>query len=345
MSQQCCCLTGCIIYEDAFDRGDSTDLTSNWNEAAGNSEIVGQELVMPAGARVVCTVQNPQNVPNSNVSAVLKNAQSGKKLHVFLNSDDDGLNYVGAELECGASTATIRTVSTVAGVSTTGDENTFGYTPGNDLSVSACRTVEGLTVGSDASVLTWDCLTWNTYRKSGISNEGAGQIEVDDFLYTRQFVLNETCAICECQCEGKCLPKTLNLAFFASGSCSCLGGNCINLTRDSSKDPLMAWSGSATLCDWPGTGTNLWEFTLYCDPSQGDGRFILCVKNIDSTACDVNTWEIPIGDCDVPTEEGAAPNSIVCDPFELTYGPFVCTGTPPDPPECGYSIVITEGAC
>ncbi len=345
MSRRCCCLTGCIIYQDAFDRGDSTDLTAKWFEAVGNSEIVSQELVMPAGARVVCTVKNPQNVPNSSVNAVLKNPQNGKKIHVFLNSDDDGDNYVGAELECGATTATIRTVSTTAGVSTTGDENTFIYTPGNDLAVGACRTVEGLSVGSGPSLLTWDCLAWNGYRKSGISNEGAGQIEVDDFLYARQFAKNEECVICECQCEGKCMPKVLNLVFGASGSCSCLGGICITLTFDPSKQPLMAWSGSATLCDWPGTGTNLWEFTLYCDPSQGDGRFILCVKNIDSTACDVNTWTTPIGDCDNVTEEGAAPISISCDPFELAYGPFICTGTPPDPPECGYSIVITAGAC
>jgi len=39
-----CCCSGCWVFEDNFNRDQSTDIGGNWNEVEGDWGIIGSEI-------------------------------------------------------------------------------------------------------------------------------------------------------------------------------------------------------------------------------------------------------------------------------------------------------------
>ena len=86
----CCCDRSCTIEEDDFNRPNNTDLGSKWNEVVAGAEILDQELVMAAGAKVVCTTRHPVNTPTCYAFVDLVDLSDGATYKVSVNADVNG---------------------------------------------------------------------------------------------------------------------------------------------------------------------------------------------------------------------------------------------------------------
>jgi len=350
----CCCGKACILLSDNFDRAPSTNLGANWEEVSGSgdSSIVGGELSMPAGAMVVTTEGTGLPDPWMTSTAVIPNPQPGDIDRAIVNYVDTN-NYLCAEVEFqAAGVAVIRACSISAGAKSVLDENTVGYVAGEANSIVACRTIEGLYAGCNASMTTWACVGDNGGRKAGLENASASNtITLDTFVSLRGEGLNglgadpdvvSRCFYCECECEGHCLPDTLTLHIDSSGFCSCFDDWEITLTLDMTHQPEVCWSGSGVIGSWDGcSGSATAYFVLICDEAQG--AFYL----LNNIWPDVNGWTDRTATYSAwvggGNAGGKAPTSIICDPFELFYSGFIQTGSPPpDDPTCVFTITITE---
>lgn len=348
--RRCCCSgQSCIIFEDAFNRLNNTNLGAGWYEANGNSDIFSSTLRVPSGGRVTCTRPNPLSTPATRTTAVLKNPQSGDVFRACLNSDREGLNCLFAEFEAmGGGQAWIRACSLSNGIVTLLDQNQVGYTAGLDNNLVACRTLTGLYAGCDASMTTWACIAdddyRNVYRRAGLANGGNTSIQFDNFQYMQyEYPPGTICFACACECDDgvdkRCMPKqlTLTITVVLGGMCDCLDGETVTLNFVDGNQPAISWSGTGNFCTWNGGAPEPWAFTLWCD-----GPFILCLAENQSSICG---WNPPgDGPCTVvPPQVSASPSSVQCDPLEIVYTGFLCTGSPPPPdPTCRFTITITE---
>ena len=363
MSRRCCCDRPCIIFEDDFNRANSTDLGSNLIEVAQNSDILSNTLRIPANGILLGSKKHPINTPTGFASVELFNLQSGEIRRVLINSTINASSYLYGEIETtDENSAVLRVGSSVGG--TLHELTGLTYTEGEAPFLVACRTLTGISASfGDDPGFVFDCQEWNGGRYAGMMNAGTGPVQFDNYKFAEHsYTLpDKGCATCFCECGGipphkvgVCMPKVLKLVFLASGSCDCLNNACITLTYDQTTPSIISWRSPITpvpeLCDWTGEGTNFWEFKLFCDPQTPvlGKSFLLCVKNISSTLCDPDPdgWGSAGTDCwNGFASEAVHASSFTCDPLEISVPLFTCTGTPPDPPSCTYTVVILEGSC
>lgn len=358
----CCCDRPCIIFEDDFDRPDDTDIGSNLIEAVGDSDILDNTLRIPAGGIVLGSKKHPINTPTCLARVDLHNLQAGEIRRVLVNSTIDASSYLYGEIETvDGFNATLRVGSSAGG--TLHELTGLAYPLGGAPSLVVCRTLTGIsaTFNQDPGFV-FACVNWGGGRYAGMMNAGTGPVQFDNWEFREHsYTLPaKGCATCPCECGeipisrvGTCMPKVLKLVFLASGSCVCLDSSCITLTYDQTNPSIISWRSPVSpvpeLCDWTGTGTNFWEFKLFCEPQNQSPQksFLLCVKNIESTVCDLNAWGDAGTNCwNGFDSEAVQASSFTCDPLEITFPLFQCSGTPPEPfPECDYTVVILEGSC
>jgi hypothetical protein len=338
-----------------------TNLGANWTEVTGDSELVLGTVRIPAGGIIVAVPTADRGA--MQVSVTMMDLQPNKKYRVLINYDSDTGAYHYAEYDCtntavggyGDYRSYLR-VGSSAGGDAYEIEDT--YTKGNDNALIACRTPGGLYATSENSeIVAWTCETEPTPVEAGLMNNSASlDIEFDDFSILRYEGTDSPlfpadpdtvhrCYYCACECDGECLPETLELTITASGGYGvnlsyCTDGYRVTLNYQEGNDPFE-WYGSATLPSPTCTGgSSTVQFYFTC---LGDQDFDLYTD-----------WGFTGGatgwtGCSYPglaTCLTAQPYSIQCDPLEIVYGPFVESITPPGcdgegEPACDGEIWIT----
>lgn len=341
MGRRKCCCAGCEVFVDDFNRDDDpTGPGSGWVEASGDWAIVSGELVSSANG-LVYTTAGITNSQRRFVRVKCLDAQEGKVYKLCPIVDHTDNSYVYIEFACGASgLATLKLKNHP--LDQTFDEQEVTYYPGEDYLLIACCTAEGIygTLATESQFV-WDC-----YQKDGDRAGVAGTgIEYDDFEFYRHAediapTVDQRCPHCMCECDGHCLPKTLTLTI--NSTCEHRDGAQVTLTFDDSLYPRFKWTGSAML-EYPLSPgfSSLVTFTLYCATS-GDNDFLLCADGYLDGQCSDDNY--PQNDACGTGAHGDYPLEVICDPLQLTFGEYTCTGSgPPDPPpSCTESLIITE---
>jgi len=335
-----CCARPCVIFEDDFERGDSTDLGGSWDEKVGDSEIDDNELLIPASGLVIATKKHPLNTPTCQVTATLTNMQAGRKYRLICNYDYDDGSYIFAEYETtGAGTGTMKVGSNNGSDDSILDEYPAGFVVDGDLEFSLCRTLNGIwcTLQDEPNwVGIGACVGDTGGRYVGVMNASAsGDITVDDFVFIEHDHTNRQlphCAWCPCEGGGDpwskvgvCIPKELFLLVFAGEDCACMDQtSCILTFDDATRAGPFAWKGTIVV---PGCET--YNFIFSC---TSDGTSVkLCTDKCED-------W----GDMCTEGYLGGEPISASWDPLELWFHGEGCLPVSVEDPNCTMYFRVTE---
>ena len=339
--RRCCCFhPGCDIFDDDFDRPNSTSLGSNWLEDLGDPEIFGNTLRMPPDSRAICTVPHPLWDATGHVKVDMIDIQEGDIFRLiidFIDDEDDPLyrNYLFAEYEAGAGgEGLLKVGSAVAGVASYAHVLPGDHDPSDYLLI--CRGVSGIYAQTSHAALAWYCPGEYDKKpyKVGLENPGSeNTIRFDNLDCWDHEHTDPACGGCECDCDGHCVGKALTATFDATGDCDCIDGESVPLEWDEDRPGDWVWNGQDTLPEWRcESGNATYEFDLYC--ASTPDKWMLVQKQ-------------GLSDCNGGWTFGgvfyyAYPSSYTCDPFCLTFGPFSCDWScEPDGCECSYYIVVT----
>jgi len=334
MARRCCCLEGCIIFEDDFARATDpdTNLGSDWEEVAGDSSIDGGKLLVPANGIVMATTPHPLHVSSGHVWATMKAPTGGDVFRVLIQYDDRDDSYLYGECEVtdNEGNAMLR-VGSDSGILHEIAAGTLGDKV--DTILSVCRSKTGIYAQCEVSTIAWECVPEPGHYawKSGLMNNGGGDVHFDDFMFMEHWFTDTDCPGCECDCDGYCVEKTLTLTFYASGFCSRLDGSSMTLTWDQSFFPDFVWEGEADLPNWmAGSSDDVhYHFRLYCDPDPW--HWTLGVGPNDTSGI--------AGACDVAGKMTGPPATVSCDPFIMEWLGGLCDESGYE--DCGWAIKIT----
>ena len=95
---ECCAQSGCLILLDDFERADSTNLGSDWDEIAGDSEIVSGEVSIPTSGIIATDSSIVSTNIDQFVYGKIKTIATGKKYRIICNYNNSG-SYIAGELE------------------------------------------------------------------------------------------------------------------------------------------------------------------------------------------------------------------------------------------------------
>ncbi len=323
MSRRCCCRV-CEIVSDDFNRADSTNLGGNWNEVTGDSEIVGNELVIPAGGIVITTATHPVSSYTGAAFITMPDQTLGQKRRVLIQVNATGTAYMFAEYEHGS-----------PGALRVGDQSGIFHElpvtadPGNRLSV--CRGKSGIWGDVEVSgVIAWDCQpsAGSGPWRSGVMNAGAGDARFDDSLWQEHVYTLNGCTECACICDDECVGKALTLVIGASGICSCLDGTTVTLNWKQGSLPEWEWEGTVNLQNWNCEGGfGDVTFTLRC--GEGGGWALTVVGDIGTcfAGAPVTLFPVTVG--------------YSCNPLILEFGPWGCDQSEDPEDHCGWAVRVT----
>ncbi len=345
-----CCADTCVIESDDFDRADAADPGCHWQQASGDWEIKSNKLYEDgSGGMLITRTGSPVDTPACHAWVECLDTSSANKYRIAVNVVDAS-NYAFAEYDCGSGYLRVGTVA--GGAETILHSYDIVHESGADYTLSVCRSYTGIYAGLaingvPISTTAWYCIPDNKGRGAGIVNVNAQAAYFDDFLFTQHTYdyegENSLCGDCACECDRRCLPKSLTLTI--NSSCGFRDGIEIGLTADDSELPHFIWHGSATIPHWDGTTTNEVEFWLYC-PTGPSGATCwpdwgLCVSGYFEECSDpgLTDW------CTDPYGgRGDCSSSHTCDPLEINFGSYSCygSGPPAPPPGCTETLTITE---
>jgi len=341
MGDRRCCCVGCVIFEDDFNRADSTDIGSGWVEDSGDWEIDTNELKNTSPGLVYTT--RTYGKQRRNVRVTARDIQVGKTYRLAAAVKNDGSDYLYIELELTVDNAIIR-LGTNAGA-VLDEYEIGGFNAGEDWIIFACLSDTGAYGGiTHISAPVWECVTFDGPR-AGIANID-DEAEYDNFGWYKHALDDPSgdsrCAPCLCECEGKCIPKTLTLTL--ESDCAHRDGLEVELTLDRSVYPLFMWEGES---EWPDPLSELTstvnKFRLWCLDAKSDcpENWLICSEDFQ-TQCATTQWPNPAITCAL-LDDGRCAASFSCDPLLITFGPSKCEGSgPPDPaPSCTESLLIT----
>ena len=351
MSRRCCCDRPCLIESDDFNRADNTDLGAKWWEF-GDLEISSLKLKSNAAdSHAVAKKRHPVSTVTGIVQVEIHEIAS-RRYRVFLNCgvtlDAFGeiatiLDYEYAEFEDTGTTQYLRIGTYTGGVLEEVELGPGTVSAGAVLQI--CRDESGIYAEVDVSTYVYACTASGnpTYRYAGVAAMESGTHLLDDFQFIEHKTTNSICPACECDCDGRCLPKTLTLTFFASGACACLNGATITLTRETvvggeGYTVPCVWSGSAMLPDPFSCLSAYYEFQLVHNGGCITEGWLLCA--VSNPAHDVG-WTAAAG-CTTGIGAAAYHNACQCDPLIIDFGPFYASQSGEPPLECDYNIRITE---
>ncbi len=90
---KCCCAavgSTCKLLEDHFNRADDTNLGGDWDETAGDAEIVDEALVLPTGGTTVLGHAANPDGPYTRLSGILRLDNAGAKARMMLGYATSG---------------------------------------------------------------------------------------------------------------------------------------------------------------------------------------------------------------------------------------------------------------
>jgi hypothetical protein len=336
----CCC--GCWQVFDNFDRDDSTDVSSRWNESTGDANgdwgISGWTLIEKYGgsregtadAVIFCTSGEPaRSAGEQSIGIDVVDAQSGDVFRIYPACTD-------AET-LGTTTVEFRNIGGGEWTTTVGGDSvqqtaTLIVEDTNHLWVCVDHKTGQLTAGvtSDDDPYLWldnyDAGT-GRYVALGHDNETYGAV-FDNFVFSELRKGTKLCADCFCGCLGYTPKKSLVATFTdATDRASCLApggtGRTIDLEWEWNSG-LQRWYGEITVPGGDHGSDTMLAFALKCaqadddDPDWPGKNFTL--DFISTNCCALNS-----NGCGV--YQPIAEESTCEDPFSLVFGPFLlgCT--------------------
>lgn len=354
----CCCTAGeCWTFEDDFNRSDSSDLGSDWNEISGDWEIDTNRLHEPSTSgpdKVACTQPVPlRSAGEMRVTVSIINPVVGDEFYVYLAGEDDHLT--AAEW----ARFTYQSTNTFLVELSTGESQTMSWAPTTPgvFPVVACCDSDGFlmaAIASSTNEYPWsDEAGTLSGRYAGLGHgDTTSGATFDDFTMAELRIPGEICLECFCRCGSINVPKDLTITFQCAdldeegnptGRASCLHGLSGGLTWE--------WNGGTPrwLSDEISVpnSTNKARFTLGCSSADTDNpadNFQLQFAAGYRTCCAGNP-----GGCTAshtPTDASScSPLSLVFGPFILSTGELTCDwchdpGTGPNTGD--YYLVVTE---
>jgi hypothetical protein len=309
MGRRRCCCAGCPVFSDDFDRDDSDDLGSDWDERSGFWSISDSELV-ESGTTGALVVDLKNSTREMHVEALL-NVNVGDKHRIIVNYQSDS-DYFFAEFESKATKTTVRLYKRSAGGNALLREQDTGVIDPL-TSVGVCIDETSMTVFvAEEFVYACNPVLHKQGFRAGLGNGGTSEITFDEFGHERFEGTEGACCSQQCLCteesEPVCIPPILTLTLTAAGSCAALDGLSTPLFYDGQKDH---WQ---TASSWPPTAASSTHWTFTCGSSVCNDLLPGVTKRymLDTTIDDD-------GGCILPDE---------CLEFASVNGPAVATCTP-----------------
>jgi len=348
MGDRRCCCPHCIVFQSAFDREDSTDLGSNWEEDSGKWEIVDEELWCEEEGVVMCQLPTPTNAQYAKIDII--DPVDGQIVRLLMASNIEGTSFHAAEVEFWDNGAlglycTLRLKRGGSILLASADLHVpllspfyieswidEGY-PDQDTNGWFCMTAGGVGAACPSLKTTPDGALDGPYNGLFATDDTL----LDDYILEDHYVNNPDCRDCACQCEQDGvitrLPNPLTLTVTGTLACGDAAGEVKLVFEDNEcygkyvSDPDTA-TGCLTSLDW--------EFELSCDwdceTGSGCTGASLWVDSPANCGC---------GPLDTECQLTAMPAS-TCSPISLVFQRGA-NGGPGGCPCCGLGPIDPTG--
>jgi hypothetical protein len=235
----CCCGGGpCIVYADDFNRADSTDLGSKWEEVSGDWEIDTNRLQSTSEGFCLTTTRpkisrrSPKHYAHI-ISATLAGYDDGVRLWKIIIWYDDASNYLYAQFVADEAGVIQPSIIQVEGGSPTTLMDSTTH-PGNPAystaypTITICYSPDGLVMHDSLEEHRYTvCVTSpTTARAGGVVGFLVGTF--DNWSYEEHWTSYTLCPDCGCHClhpsddnDYSCYPETLTATFENSGDFAC----------------------------------------------------------------------------------------------------------------------------
>lgn len=307
--RKCCCVTGCDIASDDFNRADSTSVGSDWVEISGDWAIASNKLTVPTAGIIRNIAVNPYGGNSMLISVLVENIVDDTKYRILLQMNSAGTEYYFAEFHYVDATEAWYSIGDETGVFETSGPDALGASPG-PFQMDASMTVKNqLCMTFDGASRLTACVQpkpASTHKYGGLEagTNGATFDEYAAFATTAESV---ECLGCDCDCDGWCVPDDLVATFQEINECPLLDGLTIDLDNTSQ---IKGGTG------WLNTGS----VTMPCPDTSGTG-FLL---KYDCGFGGLGTLEVisdGMGSLAFPSL-GADVDVSTCHPLSLRFGPY-----------------------
>lgn len=223
-----CCV--CEIFEDLFTRANSTDISANWSEVAGDWSIVSNRLGAPATANAIAIYTGDSGQATVHVQVRARSNTSGDKLRLIVGYQS-ATDYFCGEVTFGATgTGALKIISRAGGVDTT------LFSLSGAVALNADKILR-LCVGDDGTIYFENLVADRTAITAGAVGVGtggtaAGTMSFDEFHY---YKAEGSCTHCCRACADApplywdvTLPTMLNSVCL---SCASHSGQTYRVTR------------------------------------------------------------------------------------------------------------------
>lgn len=339
---KCCCVQGCAVAADDFNRADSTSIGSSWTEHVGDWEIVSNRLTVAEIGVVRHHSLSPYATGNQNVSAKIHDMAAGTKHRLLLQVSLDGTDYYYAEWHYVDAVTMIFNLGSSSG----GVLKTLTGTPILDgTTIRASMTDGGILCMSDSASRITVCAASKSGKYTGLGAGSEDGATFDDFVFEAHYADNPLCQSCDCGCDGYCIVDELIATFEDLNECPNLDGWTLPLTNTGPIKFGSDWyQGSAAMCPGGVGGSENIGLHLGCtgtNSGMGDLKLFVDTGAFITVASGAS-FDFP------------DPSVSTCSPLALRYGPFTygnvsgcyntvcCNGTPCAPDESTFYIWITE---
>lgn len=337
-TKRCCCPGDCLITSDDFDRANSTDIGSDWEEMSGDWDIFSNKLRCfdPAGV-VRNKAQNPYS-DNQVVRARIMDYVDGAKYRLLVHLDDTGTEYYYGEWHYVDSSAMyVRVGSSVDG-SLCEIGPILPIPEGTTCEVSI--TEGGQLCVQDLASRCTVCVSPKAYEVyTGLAAGSAVVATFDDYEFYAHKADIDECPSCDCSCDGKCIPDDLTATYENLNQCPDLDDYSVSLKNSGPTKFGADWYQDPA-ADCPGSIPETLELVMKC---TGGGTSIgnLQLEFLQGSA--------------TPSSALADPSVSTCDPISLRFGPFsygnisgggfpttCCGGAPGADEESTFYVWVTE---
>lgn len=114
-----CCGGSCSIFADTFDRADADSLGANWTEAAGDFDIVSNQLkTTTANSRAMCNTAHPDSLTTAYVAVTMVSCGNVSFPKIIVNYVDAS-NYHAVVVGCTTTGAVLTFIKRTAGTDAT----------------------------------------------------------------------------------------------------------------------------------------------------------------------------------------------------------------------------------
>lgn len=258
----CCCDPTCIIFKDDFDRGNSSDIGSNWTET-GTVEISSNQLRMTGSGTAITTMSHTSELMVVRVVLSIGSGTIGTKSSDIIVNYKDSSNYHFVRID-GVYSGLATPIRT--------DLKFYKRSAGVDTQLGSTRVLDAanvitsidITVCFDGTYLSAAGFREATTKivdgfKAGLSATAAATaINWNAFYWYRSDPRCPTCVtLARCgDCRDQ-LPASLILDLGAGGLVDNICTNCDDIkglyVLDFSGGPSCQWVYSKNLCGTPAT--------------------------------------------------------------------------------------------